>query len=426
MESGPVVTEPVTVEKTYFVYHPDELWLKGKNRPDFEKQLVNNLKHQLKMVGVCDFKIVQLHCEILLEAPVQYEAEIRNVSKKVFGISVFARCYRVDRELSLLKSKIHDHIRILLEKGPIPSFKVTTSRVDKRYEINSMDLSKDIGALIFETFSIPVDLKNPSLTVHIEVQTGFFLYSTERNDGAIGLPVGSSGRSVVLLSGGFDSPVAAWSIMRRGCSVDYVHFHSAPYGEWKSSVSKVRMIVKQLATWGGSRKFYSVPIGDLQRQIALKAPEKLRVTLYRRLMVRVALRIANMVKAQSLTTGDNLGQVASQTLESMTVIQAAISPFLICRPLLCDAKQEIIQKAQMIGTKDISILPGGDCCAHMLPKRVVTKPSIEETDKGESELNINEMVEIAIQNMQQININDPWNEESNDSTNQGCPLEFQE
>lgn len=413
-------------EMAYFIYHPHELWLKGKNRPVFEKQLIDNMRHQLKASGVTNFKVNQMQVEMLVTVPISFVDTVYQVSKKIFGVAVYSRCYKVKREVDLLKQEIGKYITALLAKGPIANFKVETSRVDKRYQTNSMEFSKDIGAFIHDTYNIPVDLKNPALRLNIEIQNDCFFFYSERLEGAGGLPVNTSGKTIVLLSGGFDSPVAAWSVMRRGCQVIYVHFHSSPFGEWRSSVGKVRKIVQQLATWGGPNTFYSVSIGEQQRQIALNAPAKLRVTLYRRLMVRVAAALAKKNKCTALTTGDNLGQVASQTIESMTAIQAAINPLLVLRPLLADSKEEIIEKAARVGTKEISVLPAGDCCSHMLPKKVATKPSIEEAVDGEKNLDVDAMVEAALSGMQVIDINDPWNDEDPDEQPQACPLAFQE
>lgn len=426
-ETAPEVkAEAPAEEMTYFIYHPHELWLKGKNRPMFERQLIENMRHQLKASGVQNFKVAQMHVEMLVSAPIQYVDTIYELSKKIFGVAKYSRCYKVDRDVETLHKELAKYITDLQAKGPIKSFKVDTSRVDKRYPTNSMDFSKEIGAFIHDNYNIPVDLKNPALRINIEIQNDCFFFYSERLDGVGGLPVNTSGKTVVLLSGGFDSPVATWSVMRRGCQVVYVHFHSSPYGEWRSSVGKVRKIVQQLATWGGPDTFYSVSIGEQQRQIALKGPSKLRVTLYRRLMVRIAAAIAKRNKCTALTTGDNLGQVASQTIESMTTIQAAINPLLILRPLLADSKEEIIEKAARIGTKEISVLPAGDCCSHMLPKKVATKPTIEEAIEGEKDLNVDEMVKTALEGMQVIDINDPWNDEAPAEEPQACPLAFQE
>jgi thiamine biosynthesis protein ThiI len=295
--------------------------------------------------------------------------------------------------------------------SPIASFKVETTRSDKQFPVTSPEISRLVGEIVFMELHIPVDVKNPALTVFVDVQQDCFLFYCEKIEGAMGLPVGSSGRTVVLLSGGFDSPVAAWMVMRRGCAVEYAHFHSAPFGEWRSSIAKVRRIVQHLATWGGPSKFFAIPIGESQRLIARDAPERLRVTLYRRLMLRIAREIAKRTKSDALTTGDNLGQVASQTIESMTAIQESIAPFLIMRPMLGAAKFEILDKARKIGTHDLSIVQAGDCCAHMLPKKVVTKPTIEEAIGGESKLDIPAMVARGIAEMQLIDVNEPWGDE---------------
>ena len=411
----------------HFVYHPHELWLKGKNRPMFEKQLIQNMRDQLATAGVKDFKVQKLQVEMLVTAPEQYVDTIYEVSKKVFGIAVYSRCYRVKRDVDVLKQSIGEYIKELVKTHPITSFKVETSRVDKRYPINSMDMSKDIGGYIFETFHFPASMKDPQTRFNIEIQNNEFYYYTERLEGAGGLPVCTSGKVGLLLSGGFDSPVAAWMMLRRGCALTYIHFHSAPYSDWRSSVSKIRKLVAELAKWGGPTKFYAVPIGELQRQIALKAPPQLRVTLYRRFMVRIAAAICKTTHASGLATGDNLGQVASQTIESMTTIQSVISPMLIFRPLLCYSKEQIIRKAKKIGTHDISILHAADCCSHMLPKNVATKPSIEEATEGEKNLDVNALIEAAMGDMQIIDINEPWNEEPQEGECAGaCPLEFQE
>jgi thiamine biosynthesis protein ThiI len=293
--------------------------------------------------------------------------------------------------------------------------------------LTSPELSKLVGEVVFTDVKIPVDVKNPALTVFIEVHTDSFLFYCEKIEGAMGLPAGSSGCTVVLLSGGFDSPVAAWTVMRRGCAIQYAHFHSAPFGEWRSSVAKVRRIVQHLATWGGPTKFFAIPIGESQRLIARDAPERLRVTLYRRLMLRIAREIARRTKCEALTTGDNLGQVASQTIQSMTAIQESIAPFLVMRPMLGYAKFEILDKARAIGTHDLSVVQAGDCCSHMLPKKVVTKPTIEETIAGESKLDIPAMVARGIADMQLIDVNEPWGDEPAAAEPAGaCAFAFEE
>lgn len=412
--------EEATVQ---YLYHPHELSLKGKNRRVFEEQLSEQLRKQLKIAGVTNFTINKVTGRHFLKAPQSYEKQIEEVNSRVFGIANWSKCFVIERDFELLKTKAFEHVNEILSRREIKSFRVETSRVDKKYHMQSPVVSKEIGTVIHEKLNIPVNLTDPDIVFHIEVLDNTFVYSSEKFPGAQGLPIGSSGKMIVLLSGGFDSPVAAWLMMRRGCNVTYVHFHSSPFGEWRSSVSKIRKIVKQLALWGGPQKFYSIPIGELQRQIATQAPERLRVTLYRRLMMRVAKEIAHKNKCQGLATGDSLGQVASQTVDSMTTIQSVLgNNMLIFRPLLTYTKEEIIKRAEDIGTADFSRLVGGDCCSHMLPKKVATKPTIQDAEDGESKLDVATMVSTAIAAAQVIDINDPWNEDETEQADATCPL----
>lgn len=414
-----------TEEETLFFFHPHELWLKGKNRPTFEKALNRNIVQQMRAAGIESAKLFQKQSHTYLKCSKSEQDKVIEIAKRVFGISNFGICQQIERNIDTLKAAVKDYFVKRHAEKPIASFKVEATRPDKRFELTSPELCRLIGGVIFEEVKIPVDLHNPEVTLHIEVHTDSFVFYCEKIPGAMGLPAGSSGRTVILLSGGFDSPVAAWTVMRRGCAIEYVHFHSSPFGEWKSSIAKVRRIVQQLATWGGPTKFYAVPIGDSQRLIAQNAPEKLRVTLYRRLMLRIAREIGKQTNCLALTTGDSLGQVASQTIESMTAIQEAIAPFLVMRPLLGNTKSEIMDRAKMIGTHDISVEPAGDCCSHMLPKRVVTKPSIEEAINGEKKLNIEEMVQNALKEMQLIDTTQPWN--ADDTPEAGtCPFAVEE
>lgn len=393
-----------------FIYHPHELWLKGKNRPQFEKILRDNLSRQMRAAGITSSVVSHSNMHTYVTAAAADEQKVIDVSRKVFGIANFSKCYKVERDMEVLKTAVVEYFNNLNSIKPVASFKVETTRPDKRYPIQSPEMSKIIGGVINDECKIPAQMKDPEITLHIEIQTEAFVFFGDKIPGALGLPVGSSGRSIMLISGGFDSPVASWMTLQRGCSLQYVHFHSAPFGEWRSSVAKVRKIVQLLALWGGPIKFFCVPIGEQQRQIALDAPPKLRVTLYRRLMFRIAKEIAEKQNCNAITTGDSLGQVASQTIESMTTIQECVQPMLVMRPLIGFSKQSIMKKAMKIGTHDLSILAGGDCCSHLLPKKVATKPTIEEAIAGESKLDINAMVADALSKMQLVDINEPWNE----------------
>lgn len=413
-------------QKTLFYVHPDELWLKGKNKGMFVQNLHDNISRQLKLSGLTaeQFRVSHKYDEIFVAVLKELEEKAIETLKLVFGISNFGRCYHVARDIEVLKkecfTKFSDYYN--KNKGQISNFKCNCSRQDKQFKPDSVEICKIIGESVSTGLNLPAKMKDPDISIFIEVRNKFILFYFEKIEGAHGLPVNSSGRAVVLLSGGFDSPVAAWTVMRRGCSVRFVHFHSAPFGDWKGSVSKVRKLVQVLSKWGGPLDFYSVPIGEQQRIIAQDAPARLRVTLYRRLMFRIARKIAAETKCQTLVTGDSLGQVASQTIQSMTTIQSVISPFLVLRPLIGKNKSSIIKRARKIGTHDLSILPAGDCCSHMLPKNPATKPSIEDAEEGEKKLNIEDMVNSAIANMQKININDPWDDDNDNDEGMACPF----
>jgi thiamine biosynthesis protein ThiI len=407
-----------------FFYHPHELTLKGKNRVQFEKALIDNLGRQMRSANVTVQSITKLTGRHLLVVPESDVDAAQLVSSRVFGIANWGKCQSCQREMEVLKTKAVEHFEGLFRIGPIPSFKIETTRIDKRFLLTSPDICREVGAVIHEKLSIPVDASNPAVTFYVEVLDDKFLYYTEKREGALGLPVRTSAGVAVLIGGGFDSPVAAWMMMRRGCAITYVHFHSAPYGEWRSSVARIRKIVQQLALWGGPAEFYAVPIGESQREIAGVATEELRVTLYRMLMMRVAKRIAESNNCAALATGESLGQVASQTIESMAKMQTVVTPMAILRPLLAFCKEEIIARARGIGTYEFSLLPAGDCCSQILPKNVGAKPKIRDVVEGEEKLRITEMVEAAQLAAQLIDVNEPWNEDEEGQTAQ-CPFTFE-
>lgn len=417
--TGPTVT---------FMYHHDELHLKGRNKSGFVKALIKNTKELLSKAGIPKEHISDNYTfqsgVHYITIPEDKEEILRKVSPKIFGVANFSKLYVSEKDEDGFIEEIIDHFRELNKETPIESFRVVTKRPYKEYPRTSDEFSRVVGQHIHERLGLKAELKRAKFSLYIKIQKGKFEYSFEKIQGALGLPVGTAGRVACLLSGGFDSPVACWQMMRRGADIQFIHFHSAPYGEWRSSVSKIREIVKVLYTWGSPPVFFSVPIGDSQQKIITDASEKYRVTLYRRLMLRVAKKIAESQRCMALCTGDALGQVASQTIESMTTIQQSLiendNSMLILRPLVGFCKNEIITKANEIGTGEISEKPAGDCCAHMIPKNVATRPRVEDLLREEEKLDMPAMVEKALSEMQCINVNDPWNEE--EGTSLGCPL----
>jgi thiamine biosynthesis protein ThiI len=275
---------------------------------------------------------------------------------RVFGIANFGRAGHAPADVGALTDAILADLA-----GQTPSsFRVTAKRADKRFPLTSPQIEREIGGRIKMATGWPVRLSAPELTVTVEILPGDAFYSVGRERGPGGLPTGVSGHVMCLLSGGIDSPVAAFRMMKRGCRVRFVHFHSYPILS-RTSQEKTREIVAGLTRYQLVSRLYLVAFGDIQRQVVLSVPATLRVGMYRRLMMRIAERLARRSKAPALVTGESLGQVASQTLDNMVVIEGATS-LPVLRPLVGMDKQEITAEAQRIGTYEVSIIPDEDCC----------------------------------------------------------------
>ncbi|MDO8598808.1 MAG: tRNA uracil 4-sulfurtransferase ThiI [bacterium] len=280
------------------------------------------------------------------------------------------------------------------------TFAVRAKRADKSFPENSQEIERRVGAAIAEATGLRVDLEHPDLTVHIEIveRTAFVLL--EKSEGPGGLPVGVSGRVLALLSSGFDSPVASWRMMRRGCIVDFIHFHSYPYTS-DASIRNVEEIVRVLQPWQQERgRLHLVSLIDYQKAVMTEAPAALRVLLYRRMMVRVAERIARQLGAEALVTGENLGQVASQTIPNMAVVEV-VAERPVFRPLLGYDKLEIIREAEMIGTAAISTRPYDDCCSLFTPTHPSTRARGGDLDAAEAVLGAGEWVERLVASAEQ-------------------------
>jgi thiamine biosynthesis protein ThiI len=283
---------------------------------------------------------------------------------------------------------------LLLAGREIGTFRVTARRAFKVFPMTSEALNREVGALVLERFGGRVDLTHPALTVYVELVPGEALVYVDRQPGPGGLPVGVSGRVLALLSGGIDSPVAACRMQKRGCEVEFVHFHSAPYLSAESQ-AKARALVGELVRRQLEARLWLVPFGDVQREVVLTVPPPFRVLVYRRLMIRIAERLARRAGALALVTGESLGQVASQTLEHVArTTEVAGLPIL--RPLIGTDKEEIIREAQAIGTYEISIEPDQDCCSLFVPKHPATRTSAAEAEAAEARLDIDRLVEAGV------------------------------
>jgi thiamine biosynthesis protein ThiI len=371
------------------VVHYQEIALKGKNRPWFISKLVGNLRRATSDLDVRSVRALVGRIELMLGPEATY-LQVAERLGRVFGIANFSRAARTPLDIEGIAAAINRDLRDV----DTPSFRVSVRRADKRFPMQSPEIEREVGGRIKLARGWKVDLSNPALTIRVEIMKDEAFYSFGRDAGPGGLPSGASGKVTCLLSGGIDSPVAAWRMMKRGCTVHLVHFHSYPFLS-RASQEKVREIAALLAKWQLSARLFLVAFGEIQRQVVLAVPASLRVVIYRRLMVRIADRIARRHGAGALVTGEVVGQVASQTLENLAVIASATS-LPILRPLVGMDKEEIVQQAQRIGTYEISIVPDQDCCQLFTPKHPATKATPESVEEAERELPLEELVEGAV------------------------------
>jgi tRNA uracil 4-sulfurtransferase len=371
------------------VVHYKELALKGKNRPWFIQHLVRNLRAALAGLDVTSVRSVTGRIDIDLGAGAQWEAASARI-RRVFGIANFSLAGRSSHDFAEIAGAI---LADLGDRRPA-SFRVSARRSDKRFPFTSPQIEREVGGLIQAATGWHVDLEHAELAIHIEMMPDHSFYYFGKEPGAGGLPSGTSGKVACLLSGGFDSPVAAYRMMRRGCSVLLIHFHSYPILS-RASQEKVREIATLLTASQLRSRLLLVPFGELQQQVVLAVKPELRVVIYRRLMLRIAETLARGWRARALVTGEVVGQVASQTLENMTVIAQATS-LEVLRPLIGMDKDEIMAEAARIGTFPISIIPDQDYCTLFTPKHPATKVRREQIEAAEQALPIDQMVAAAI------------------------------
>jgi thiamine biosynthesis protein ThiI len=372
------------------VVHYKELALKGKNRPWFVHFLVRNMKTALAGLHVQSVRPMMGRLQIETADGTDID-ELRDRLRRVFGIANFSMASRGPHDFDQLAAAILAD----LGERTASSFRVSATRSDKRFPFLSPQIEREVGGRIHEATGWKVNLGEPALTIHIEIQTHEAFYYFGKEPGAGGMPSGTGGRVACLLSGGIDSPVAAFRLMRRGCAVHFVHFHSYPILS-RASQEKVREIVTLLTRYQLRSRLALVPFGELQQQVVLGVAPELRVVIYRRMMLRNAARLAHTWRCRALVTGDVIGQVASQTLENMTAIAQATT-LEILRPLVGMDKDEIVTQAQALGTYPISIIPDQDCCTLFTPKHPATRARLAIVEQAERALPIDELVAAAIE-----------------------------
>jgi len=376
----------------HIIAHYQEIVLKGKNRHIFVKKLIENIKYATAGLGVKHIRHKDGRIILDLSAGAR-ESIISDRLTKTFGIANLVLTHRISNDVNVFKDEILQHV-----KGrEFNSFRVSTKRGYKGYPLTSMDIDRIVGAHIKEATGAKVNLTNPELTIFIQILSGETYFYVDKIQGPGGLPVGTGGTVVCLLSGGIDSPVAAYRIMRRGCSVVFVHFHSYPYLS-KTSQEKVQDLTEILNQYQQPVKTYMLSFGDIQKEIVLSVPAKYRVVIYRRMMLRIAERIAGETGALALITGDSLGQVASQTLENITTTENAVT-LPVLRPLIGMDKGEIIDQAIRIGTYDISIIPDQDCCQLFIPRNPAVRTIIREIERVEKKLDVERLISMALNNV---------------------------
>jgi len=389
------------------ICHYHEVALKKRNREIFEKKLRTNIAFMLSDI-IKQNMVMRGYGRLKIMLPFGFEdAEKIEIVKarlsNVFGLTNFG--IGIVSELDM--GKICEASLKVLQGKKFKTFSVKTKRQNKKFPANSVEVNREVGAYILEQFKkngeeVQVDLKNPDVKVYIEIVDKEAYIYADRFKGPGGLPVGSSGKVVSLLSAGFDSPIASYMMMKRGAKVIFVHYHSYPYTSY-DSIEQAKQIVKVLSKYQFHSKLYIIPIAEAQRIIVLNAPVGLRTILYRRLMIKIAEQIALEEGAEALVTGESLGQVASQTLRNIRVInQIATLPVL--RPLIGIDKEEIIQKAREIGTYEISSQPYDDCCSFLTGRHPETWANLDEILEVEKRFSWDELIDMSLKNAEIENI----------------------
>lgn len=385
------------MEKAIIIRY-SEIHLKGKNRGYFEKLLKNNIKNSLNGIN---YTFTALHSRYLIENYSEDDCElIAEKLSKVAGIHTYSHAYVVDTSLQNIISAA-----IEICKDKTGTFKVATNRADKSFSPDSMEISRLVGGKILEAYykNLHVRVKDPDFTVSIDIrEDGKTFVYTDNISGLGGMPVGSAGKGMLLISGGIDSPVAGYMIAKRGMKLDAIHYHSFPYtGE--AAKEKVIELSKKVGEYNGGINLYVVPFTHIQEAIHEKCHEEFMITMMRRFMMRIAERLAVKLGDQAIVTGESLGQVASQTIESMTSSNSVVS-MPVLRPLIAFDKVDIIKISREIDTYNTSILPYEDCCTVFLPKFPVIRPNLKKVQEMEKLLDVENLIEDAMSNIEKYEL----------------------
>ena len=374
-----------------------EIGVKGKNRYIFENKLIKNVKNILKPIG--KFNVYKEYGRIYVDLDgYDYEEVVEEV-RKVFGIVGVCPAVRAEKDYNLLKELALKMLEEKIEQG-YKSFKVDSRRGDKDFKLTSQEMSLDIGGYLVSQVKdkIAVDVRNPEVKIHCELRQNHVMVYSDTIPGYGGLPLGTNGRAMSLLSGGIDSPVASWMVAKRGMELECIHFHSYPFTSEKSQ-EKVRDLAQILAKYCGRVRLHKVNMLEIQKAIGLNCKDEEMTIISRRFMMRIAERVAESRHCDALVTGESIGQVASQTIQGLTCTNASVK-MPVFRPLIAMDKTEIIEVAQKIGTFETSILPEEDCCTVFSPKKPVTKPKLDRIEKSENKLDVEKLIQDTIDNIE--------------------------
>ncbi|RWZ59766.1 tRNA 4-thiouridine(8) synthase ThiI [Halobacillus fulvus] len=367
-----------------------EMALKGKNRRLFERKLQNHLYKKLKPFPKAKVEKTQGRMFVLLNG--EDPQRVMDTCQKIFGIHSLSFAVKVEKEEEDMKEAA---MLAFQDAHNAKTFKISSKRIDKNYPVSSQDLNPILGGHILRnTEGVTVDVHNPDVEIKVEVRQDAVYVTAQDHPGAGGLPSGTTGKSLLMLSGGIDSPVAGYLTMKRGVALEAIHFHSPPYTSERAK-QKVIELAEKLSDFGDSVKVHVVPFTAIQQKIAREMPEGYSMTIMRRMMMRISEQVAEKQGLLSITTGESLGQVASQTMESMNTINE-VTNYPVIRPLVAMDKLDIIDVAKKIDTYDISIRPYEDCCTVFVPKAPKTKPTRENANYYESSSDFTEDIEKAI------------------------------
>lgn len=389
-------------EQNIFIVRCGEVALKGMNKPYFERMLVERIKNNVKAFDGVDVKRHEGLIYVRSDKSIPKEDILKQVGK-VFGVASISPAVEAESNLDAIGEEAVKYMMELIETKGVKTFKVEAKRADKNFPVKSPEIGRIIGAKVLIGCKVlSVDVHNPDCHLFVDVRHDKSYIYQQKIAGFGGLPLGTNGKGMVLLSGGIDSPVAAWMMAKRGMVIEAVHFHSYPYTSQRAQ-EKVEDLAKIIASYCGRIKMHVINLLPIQEEIVKNCPEEETTILVRRFMMRIAERIAEKNRAMMLITGENLGQVASQTAEGLVVTDASVT-MPVMRPLIAMDKIDIMDKAQEIGTFETSIQPYEDCCTVFLPKHPTTKPRLERILESESKLDPEALIEAAVESAEVVNI----------------------